>query len=300
MSGLNQFSFGNIGRDQQSRLAAPLILAWIQTFFLLFLIRREWIGFIEKRKAFLTSREWVTKPQSKTVLLSGIPDEYCSVEAIQKLTAHLTGGVGKIWLAQDVKNLSELYERQMKAARRLEKADIKVIKLANKRVRKGKVPKEGDAATEEKDGDLASRYIPAKKMPSHRLGKIPFFGKKVDSIAWAEQEIESVGKELVDGRANPSKFPYRGAAFILFNDQIDAHIFAQAINEKTPLKLKLATRYVNVNPDDVIWSNVSRNGAANRTGTLLSIAATTAITIFWTPITTFIVHLLSAGDTALH
>lgn len=265
-----------------------MILAWIQTLFLLFLIRKEWISFIHKRKEFLTSRGWVTKPQSKTVLLSGIPDEFCSVEAIQKLTAHLTGGVGKIWLAQDVKNLSELYERQMKAAKKLEKADLKVIKLALKRVRKGKVSKEGDAATE-KDGELASHYVPANKLPSHRLGKVPFIGKKAATIPWAEGEIESTGRDLAAGRANPDQYPNRNAAFILFNDQIDAHMFAQAINENTPLKLKLATRYINVDPEDVIWSNISRNGAANRGGTIASIAATTAITVFWTPITTFVV-----------
>ena len=38
---------------------------WIITLFLLWLIRREWISYISKRKAFLTSRGWMTKPQSK-------------------------------------------------------------------------------------------------------------------------------------------------------------------------------------------------------------------------------------------
>jgi hypothetical protein len=260
------------------------------TLFLLYMIYKEWLGYIQKRKEFLTSRGWVTKPQSKTVLLSGIPDEYCSIEAIQNLTSHLAGGVGKIWLARDVSDMSDLYKRQVDAAQKLEKANLKVIKLAVKRVKKGKVPKEGDSKTE-KDGSLASRYIPEKKIPSHRTGKIPFIGKKLTTIPWAEEEIEKTGQELAAGRRDIHKYPAKGGAFILFNDQIDAHIFAQRINEDTPLKLKLATRFINVDPDDVIWSNVARNAAANKGGKIASIAATTAITIFWTPITTFVVSL---------
>ena len=260
---------------------------------LLYLIRKEWIGFIQKRQDFLTSRGWATKPQSKTVLLSGIPDDYCSIEAIEKLTSHLAGGVAKIWMARDVDDMSDLYERQMKAAQKLEKANLKVIKLAVKRVKKNKVSKEGDSKTEKEDS-LASRYIPEKKTPTHRLGKIPFFGKKVTTIPWAEEEIEKTGRELADGRTDIHKYKAKGAAFILFNDQIDAHIFAQRINEDTPMKLKLAARYINVDPEDVIWSNVARNAAANKGGKIASIAATTAITIFWTPITTFVVSQRSS------
>ena len=287
---LSQLTFGNIGPGQQTRLAAPCVIAWVMTLFLLYTIYKEWLSFTRKRQEFLISRGWATKPQAKTVLLSGIPDEYCSVEAIQNLTSHLAGGVAKIWLAKDVSDMSDLYEQQMDAAQKLEKADIKVIKLALKRVKKGKVPQEGDSKSE-KDGSFATRYIPEKKVPTHRLGKIPFFGKKVTTIPWAEEEIEKTGRELAEGRRDISKYPTKGGAFILFNDQIDAHIFAQRINEDTPRKLKMATRYINVCADDVIWSNVARNGAANKGGKIASITICTLITVFWTPLTTFVVSL---------
>lgn len=288
--GMNKFTFGNIGVGQQQRLAAPLVLAVIMTFFLLFIIWKEWNSFIAVRKEFLTSRGWATKPQSKTVLLSGIPKDMQSEEAIQKLCDHLEGGVAKIWMARKVDDMTDLYERQLKAAKKLEKADLKVIKLALKRVKKGKVSEQGDGKLE-KEGHLGSKYIPEKKYPTHRLGKIPFIGKKVETIPWAEEEIETTAKELERGRQDISKFDVAGSAFILFNDQIDAHIFAQRINEETPKMLRLATRYINVDPEDVVWSNLSRPPAANKVGRILSIAATTAITIFWTPITTFVVRL---------
>lgn len=287
--GMNKFTFGNIGPNQQPRLAAPLILAVIMTLFLLFIIRKEWLSFIEKRREFLMSKGWATKPQSKTVLLSGIPKDMQSEDALRKFCSRLEGGVAKIWMARNVDDMSDLYKRQLKAAQKLEKADTKVIKLALKRVKKAKVSEQGDG-TLEKEGHLGSRFIPEKKYPTHRLGKIPFIGKKVETIPWAEEEIETTGRELHSGRQDISKYNVAGSAFILFNDQIDAHIFAQRINEDTPKMLRLATRYINVDPEDVIWSNLSRPPAANKVGRILSIAATTAITIFWTPLTTFVVR----------
>ena len=159
--------------------------------------------------------------------MTGIPDEYANIEAIRSLTNHLEGGVAHIWLAKDVKELAELYERQMKAAKKLESANLKVIKTATKLVKKGKVPAEGkpDASG---DGSLALKYLPAKKIPHHRLGKIPFVGKQVETIEWAEGEIEETRRLLEAGREHPEKYEPKASAFILFNDMIDAHVFAQS------------------------------------------------------------------------
>lgn len=267
------------------------------TLFLLFLIYREWKGYVTKRHAFLTSKGWITKPQARTVLITGLPEEYRSVEGVESLTNHLSGGVGKIWMARDVDDLSDLYERQMKAAQKLEKADMKVIKTANKLVRKNKVPSEGKAE-QEKDGMLASRYIAEKKLPHHRLGKIPFFGKKVETIPWAEQEIETTDRELQEGRREgASKYPIEAAAFILFNDQVDAHIFAQAKNEpKASMKMKLCKRYINVDPKDVVWSNMNRKPALNKVLKIVSVTLTVLLIIFWSPLTVFVTGIANVSN----
>lgn len=44
---------------------------------------------------------------------------------------------------------------------------------------------------------LGTKLVPADKRPTHRLGWIPFVGKKVDSIEWAREEIK-VCTELLE------------------------------------------------------------------------------------------------------
>ena len=52
---------------------------------------------------------------------------------------------------------------------------------------------------------LGTKLVPADKRPTHRLGWIPFVGKKVDSIEWAREEIKvctellEVARGVVDG-----------------------------------------------------------------------------------------------------
>lgn len=125
---------------------------------------------------------------------------------------------------RDIDDLNELYERRTKACNKLESAETKAMKLANKRVTKKKVdaPTAGSA---EKNDSLLNSLIPAKKRPSHRLGKIPFFGKKVDTIDWCSEEIANTNKELVEKRGQLDRYRPLSSAFIYFNDQLAAYAF---------------------------------------------------------------------------
>lgn len=262
------------------------------------MIHREYGIYIEKRQDFLTSRGWSTKAQSRTVLLTGIPDDYCNIEALQALTDNMPGGVRKIWLARDVKNLAEVYDRRIKAVKKLEAADNKVIKLANKLVRKKKVDANGDEnldATEKmQDTPVLAKYIPEKKRPTHRLGKIPFTGQKVDTISWALEEIESTTKELERERQDVSKYKPKSSAFILFNDQISAHIFAQVLTHELPLRM--SGRYINVGLDDVIWQSMNINPYSQKLRRVAMLAATAAIIIFWSPLTAFVTSISNVSN----
>ena len=272
---------------------APLLICWVTTFFILYMIRVEYKVFIEKRRDFLTSRAWSTKAQSRTVLLTGIPDDYCNLAALERLTATIPGGVRKIWFARDVKGLDKIYDRRTKAVKKLESADNKVIKLANKLVRKNKVPADGNA-DQEKNGSVMSRYIVEKKRPTMRLGKVPLIGKKVDTIDWTTEEIETTNRELSEKRDNIDNFKAKSSAFILFNDQIAAHMFAQTIAHQRPLSM--SSRYINVSPDDVIWSNLSINPYSKKLRTIASISATVAIIIFWSPLTAFVTSISNVSN----
>lgn len=278
------------------------------------MIKREWSNYVDRRQEFLTSRYWATKAQSRTVLVTGIPDDYINKEALMSMTDFLPGGVRKIWLARDPKELADIYDRNIKAVKKLESANISQIKLANKLVRKKKVDAQGNedfvqgtkdrlAAKAAKTGKStgeeeeilevefarAARYIPPKKTPTHRLGPIPFWGKKVDTIPWALSEVSETNKQLAEKRQDITKYPPKSAAFILFNDQIGAHIFAQCLAHDLPLRM--SQRYINVSPKDIIWFSLNINPYAARVRFAIAWAATAAICLFWSFPTAFVTSI---------
>lgn len=197
--------------------------------------------YIQKRRAFLTSKRWATTAQAKVVLVTGIPDESCNKETLEQIAGRLPGGVRKIWLAKEHKELTKAYEERTKQAQKLEKAENKAIKLSLKRVKKGKVPKEGDANlnhAESGNGGILSRYLPAKKFPTHRLGKIPFIGRKVSTLSYSQDEILNLNSKIEQQRSTADSFKAKSSAFLLFNDQLSAHRFVQTLGEAKPQGIK--------------------------------------------------------------
>ncbi|KAI0347544.1 DUF221-domain-containing protein, partial [Trametopsis cervina] len=231
-TGLDIFTFGNIGKGQQSRYAAHIVLAWVFTFWILWNLRKELRDFVLTRQAWLTLPENANSAQSNTVLITGIPQKYLTEAALTDLFDVLPGGVRKVWLNRDLKDLPALYTRQTKAASKLEAAETKLlktaIKLQNKQFKSdAKAAKKAghspppqehrpltDASTidTERNGGsggapLADAYVPTNKRPSHRLPPfgflpfgLPFMGRKVDTIDWARNELISTSTDLTAGR----------------------------------------------------------------------------------------------------
>lgn len=166
--------------------------------------------------------------------------------------------------------------------------------------------------TERNARTSADDYVPRNKRPSHRLPpmsflpSLPLIGKKVDTIEWARGEIAETSMVLekarnvltsdvsessqtapVDTHAPDAFKPVndaqiyqpRNSAFILFNSQIGAHLAKQALSHHAPYRM--AQRYTNVAPDDVIWSNLNMNPYEARGRTAISWAATLGLIIFW-------------------
>ncbi|KAI9628552.1 hypothetical protein KEM48_011508 [Puccinia striiformis f. sp. tritici PST-130] len=246
-SGLDMFTFGNIGLNAQVRLTACLILAYVFTctscavffsvkyVYVLYLLKVEIEGFIKKRQAFLSSDIYRTRPESRTVLLTGIPDDLLDPEALRRFTAHLPGGARRIWVARDIKDLPELYERQQNAFAKLEGAYASLISTVHKAHKKSEKSPQAVPEVME-DGQEWSKYIPRSQRPTHKLGLLGLVGKKVDSIDWASEEVLESTKELESRRTHMEDYRPVNAAFIEFNNLMAAHLFTQSLAHHTPLK----------------------------------------------------------------
>jgi hypothetical protein len=249
-----------------SPVCAPFSLPFVsrvltsQTVWVLYLVRRELNQFIQDRHDFLTSKEHASLAQSRTVLLTGIPEDYLTVDTLKKFTSYLPGGAKNVWIARfvsnflvhytchaytastrDLKELPDLFETNQKLVVQLEGAVTSLEKTANKlRLKSEKKKAKGKSEetalstsdqVEKNNFSLAEQLVPRKERPTHRLSKIPLplpcIGRKVDTIDWCRDEIAKNNKEIEEKRANIEAFKARGAAFIEFHTQIAAHMFAQ-------------------------------------------------------------------------
>ncbi|BGP07894.1 phosphate metabolism protein 7 [Rhodotorula toruloides] len=285
-TGITRFTFGNVGLSQQPRYAAHLILVWILTFWVFYLIRREYAKFIQLRQDFLMSPEHTRLAQSKTVLVTGVPEELLNQSNMQRFCNVLPGGAKRIWFARDLKDLPDLYDRREKAVKKLEGAETKLLKLATKQIAKNeKKHLDAPASDPEASKSEVYRYVPQKKRPTHKLGPLGLWGKKVDSIEWAREEIETTNRELeterelLGGNEGSTKYPARSAVFIQFHTQIAAHMFAQCLAHHAPLRMSY--RFLEVGQEDVIWGNLRIKPYEQRARYAASWAATLGLIILW-------------------
>jgi hypothetical protein len=120
-----------------------------------------------------------------------------------------------VWINRDLKDMSGLYERRLKACDALESAGTSILNIAIKRNKK-KQKRAAKASNKEKSsvGDpeapreaLLEELVPRKKRPSHRLPpfswfpfSIPFVGKKVDTFEWAREQVHELTTQLEQRR----------------------------------------------------------------------------------------------------
>lgn len=117
----------------------------------------------------------------------------------------------------------------------------------------------------EQDPDDAvwRRYLTDKDRETMRLPifgwswmpSLPLMGEKVDTIRYCRKEVARLNVEIEEDQAHPERFPLMNSAFIQFNHQVAAHMACQAVSHHLPKQM--APRMVEIDPNDVIWENMS-------------------------------------------
>lgn len=217
--------------------------------------------------------------------------------------------------------MPQVYNDRLNACNKLESAETSLLKIAAKiRAKEAeKLAKKPDvseniqhSASVERDLSLADKLVPRDQRPTHRLplGFLPFglplIGKKVDSIDWAKEEIQRTNEELTEMQKVLAKevssmtdssrlfnmslreiskeldkqtYPPLNSAFILFNNQMAAHMAVRILTHHQPYRM--AKKYIDVAPEDVVWGNLSMNPYEAQVRTLISYAITAALVSFF-------------------
>ena len=317
-------SFANVPKSQKNRYYAHVFIGWIFFTFVLYIITREYIYFINLRNAYLLSPFHAARISSRTVLFTDVPAEYLHTGRLQELFG---ASFCRAWINPDTKELDGDVEKREKAALKLEGAEINLSKKANKRRIKAekkrakgkggaakarhteKGPRRettpGDSAatmtrnnTNEQGGawttdgadrdvernNFLSDYLLPKDRPKHRLGiwKIPFVGKKVDTIDWSRSELRTLNPRIDQEqtklrRGQGNLLP---AVFVEFATQKAAQAaFRRMSLWKSP---NMYPRAISTTPDNIIWKNLR---IKKRERSLRKIGTNTFLTLmilFWT------------------
>ncbi|KAL2196869.1 hypothetical protein P885DRAFT_69342 [Corynascus similis CBS 632.67] len=283
---LDILSYANIDRDNEyNRYYAHVFIGWIYFGFIMYMIMRECIFYINLRQAFLLSPFYANRISSRTVLFTSVPEPYLNEAKLRKVF----GPAAKnIWITGDTKEVDKLVEERDKVAMRLEKAEIKLIKLAHKArleaIKKGASPDDADKAPivgDAESGSIAARWVPSKKRPTHRLGPLGLVGKKVDTINWCRTELERLIPETEAAQAK-----YRAGdrksipgVFIEFRTQSDAEGAAQILAHHQGLHM--GPGHIGIRPGEIIWKSLAIPWWQKVIRRYAVVAFITAMILFW-------------------
>jgi calcium permeable stress-gated cation channel len=281
---LNRITIGNIAPAvapgtyvNNFRYFATVLVAWVFILFLLYLITRESIFYINLRQAYLMNPAYASKLPSRTVLYVAVPNEYLDKT---KLQAILGPSAKRFWFPCESKELEDLVEQRDKAAMTLEAAETKLIREANgARLKAGAhTEAEHDVETAETENS-AARWITPKQRPTHRLKLL--IGKKVDSIDWCRSEIERLTplieeQQDIQRAGNGKKMP---AVFVEFETLGEAQAAYQSLTHHQPLKMD--PRFTGMHPLEIIWKNLKIRGWERFIRQTAVTSIVVATIIFW-------------------
>ena len=276
-SQLDILSFSNV--TDVKRYYAHALVACVFLGFVVLLITRERMYFIGLRQAYFLNSIRAERLTSRTVLFMGIPKDLMSVQAIRSTFGREARGV---WMATDCKDLEDKVQDRDKLFQKVEGAQVKLTKQAHA----ARLKAEKKNPENQTEGREPYHWIDNKKRPTHRTKFL--IGKKVDTINYGRQELPQLNKSIAHEQRShqTGAAKFISAAFVEFTSQ-DAAQRAYQLAAKSKKKT-MQPRYIDVQPDEVIWKNLSNSYATRKIKMAIATAIVACMIIFWTPITAFV------------
>ncbi|KAH6914205.1 DUF221 family protein [Coprinopsis sp. MPI-PUGE-AT-0042] len=299
--GLEKISWTNVvDPKDQKRFAAHVVVVYVLTAFVLWMIYREMLSFVRLRHQFLLSHSHSKLAQSRTVLITAVPDELGNEHDIKTFSSFVPGGVDKVWLYRDTKALNKLFEERQELLDKLEAAESALLKKAtlawrvkvkaHKKALKSQ-PKDAEHNIVPLDApqasmELLNELVPPTKRPMHRIGLLGCCGTKVDTIEWCKEEISKLNVAIKDLQGQKSEHKFLGSAFVRCNLQMGAHILAQCVSYHEPLYM--TKKWMEAHPKDIVWANLDDGALEMKSRYVMSWAATFGLIVAWAFPVTFI------------
>lgn len=146
--GLDSLAWSNIAPTHTSRYWAHLILAICVIVWVCYMFHRELKHYIRKRQEYLSNPSHRLKASSNTVLITDIPSDVCTVDALTEHYDDFPGGIRRIWINRDFKPLVKSVERRNKLENELENAETNLVRLCVKKNHKKNNAKDSTSGNE--------------------------------------------------------------------------------------------------------------------------------------------------------
>ncbi|KAJ9059815.1 phosphate metabolism protein 7 [Entomophthora muscae] len=255
VKGLDQLTMSPSNLDRKWAHVCCMIITTMTVISLVYKSVRE---YAELRQVCLTDDGHGSSIQARSLLVASIPKQLNSKSALKKLFDIFPGGVRHVTINRKVGKLPFLVNRRNGLHNSLETAISRWISLKVK-------------------AQAAQKPVPSR--PTHRLGFLGLYGQRVDSIKHYMSAILKLNQEIASLRENQADFELQDSAFILFNNQIGAHVAAQAVVSNHVLHLN--PRYLETDPSDVLWQNLDYSSFELMVRQYIGTAVAIAIAIFW-------------------
>jgi hypothetical protein len=177
-----------------------------------------------------------------------VPDAYKNQDKIRQVFGE---SIRRIWVTSDCSKLKKLVAERDKLAEKLETAETKLIRRANKvrtqAIKKGELSVDTCLDCESSNPAWSHKV----KRPTHR---VKFFGEKVDSIYWYRSQLIKKTEEVasLQMKHQNNEATQLSAIFVEFNSQADAQVALQTLSHHQPFHM--TPRFIGVSPREVVWS----------------------------------------------
>lgn len=231
----------------------------------MFVIAKESLFYIKLRQAYLLSPAIESRMSTRTVLFTDIPENYLVESKLRTFFPM----VRYVWMATNTKELEKMTKERKKTALKLEGAEIKLSKQANKQRLKHK----------EEPSNAPEHFLEGVKRPTHRLK--PLIGKKVDTIDYCRRRIGELTPHIESHQSShwQGKEKHIGAAFIEFETVVAAESAYKTVAGKKPKSFN--ARAIGQAPDQIFYQNLGMNSKLRKALQIAVTAFICVLIIFW-------------------
>lgn len=273
-----QFSNVNVATGTNKwKLVASALLSVIIHLGFVWSVYRELCYYVSMRHAAQALPYYGLLRLLCTLLLTELDDSLLENDG-EPLRA-LFPSVKRITLARNLKELQKKCEERAKLGKKYENTVNKLIRKLVKIANNPKKAKKVDGPPNQ-----FALYIGGeKKLPTHRLGKIPFIGKKVKTLDYGVEHTKELTDEITEMQTPELvlKQDKVGSAFLEFPNQVEAQRAYQSVPYNPAFKLGKGRRLIGVTPGDVIWSNLSMNLYMRWVRRIIANSVLTVTILFW-------------------